>query len=148
MAATAHVDTFARDNLPPRDQWPTFLFNRPELHYPERLNCVSRFLDRWVEEGKGGAPCLISPTESLTYAELRERVNRICNVLVGRLGLVPGSRVLLRSANNPMMVATYLAAMKAGGIVVATMPMLRAREIAYPIGKAKIALALCDHRLA
>ncbi|WP_027315678.1 benzoate-CoA ligase family protein [Microvirga flocculans] len=148
MAVTAHVDTFARDNLPPRDQWPTFLFNRPELLYPERLNCAVAFLDRWVDEGRGGEPCLISPTETLSYRELQERVNRICNVLVHRLGLVPGGRVLLRSANNPMMVAAYLAVLKAGGIVVATMPLLRAKEIAYPLNKARIAIALCDHRLA
>ncbi len=148
MADTAHVDTFARDNLPPRDQWPTFIFTRPELQYPERLNCAVAFLDRWVEEGRGDEPCLISPTETLTYRELQERVNRICNVLVGRLGFVPGNRVLLRSANNPMMVATYLAVLKAGGVVVATMPLLRAREIAYPLNKAKITIALCDHRLA
>ena len=148
MAATAHVDTFARDNLPPRDQWPTFVFGRPELQYPERLNCVSQLLDRWVEEGRGGEPCLVSPAETLTYSELQERVNRICNVLVGPLGFVPGNRVLLRAANNPMMVAVYLAVLKAGGVVVATMPMLRAREIAYPIAKAKISLAFCDQRLA
>ena len=75
-------------------------------------------------------------------------MNRIANVLVGKLGLVPGNRVLLRAANKPMMVAAYLAVLKAGGVVVATMPLLRARELAYPIDKAKIALALCDHRLA
>jgi 2-aminobenzoate-CoA ligase len=148
MAYTAHVDTFTRDNLPPRDQWPNFLFDRPELHYPERLNCAVAFLDRWVDEGRGDEPCLISPAETLTYRELQERVNRICNVLVHRLGFVPGNRVLLRSANNPMMVAAYLAVLKAGGVVVATMPMLRAKEIAYPLNKARIGIALCDHRLA
>ena len=148
MADTAHVDTFARDNLPPQDQWPTFMFNRPELQYPERLNCAVAFLDRWVEEGRGDEPCLISPTETLTYRALQERVNRICNVLVQRLGFVPGNRVLLRSANNPMMVAAYLAVLKAGGVVVATMPLLRAREIAYPLNKARITIALCDHRLS
>jgi 2-aminobenzoate-CoA ligase len=148
MPYTAHVDTFARDNLPPREQWPDFLFTRPELQYPERLNCVTHFLDRWVEEGGGEAPCLVSPAESCSYAELQERVNRIANVLVGEFGLVPGNRVLLRSANNPMMVAAYLAVLKAGGVVVATMPLLRAREIAYPLEKARISLALCDHRLA
>jgi len=148
MAYTAHVDTFARDNLPPQDQWPTFLFNRPELQYPERLNCVVPFLDRWVGEGRGDEPCLISPAETLSYRELQERVNRICNVLVQRLGFVPGGRVLLRSANNPMMVAAYLAVLKAGGVVVATMPLLRAREIAYPLNKARVTIALCDHRLA
>jgi 2-aminobenzoate-CoA ligase len=87
-------------------------------------------------------------TESYTYRELQALVNRICNVLVGRLGLVPGGRVLLRSANNPMMVATYLAVIKAGGVCVATMPLLRAKELAYPIQKAEITLALCDGKLA
>ncbi|MXQ10650.1 benzoate-CoA ligase family protein [Microvirga makkahensis] len=148
MAYTAHVDTFTRDNLPPRDQWPAFQFARPELQYPERLNCAVAFLDRWVDEGRGDEPCIISPSETLTYRGLQERVNRICNVLVHRFGLVPGNRVLLRSANNPMMVAAYLAVLKAGGVVVATMPLLRAKEIAYPLNKAKIAIALCDHRLA
>src|SRR5687768_15078201 len=116
MAETAHIDTFARDNLPPREDWPDFLLSRPEVRYPERLNCCTAFLDRWVSEGKGDAPCLISPTESLTYAELQERVNRIANVLVHRLGFVPGNRVLLRSPNSPMMVAAFLAVLKAGGV--------------------------------
>ncbi len=142
------TDPFARDNLPPRELWPDLLFTRPELQYPPRLNCVTEFLDRWVAAGHGAAPCLISPTESLSYAQLQTRVNRICNVLVQRLGMRPGHRVLLRSANNPMMVACYLAVLKAGGVVVATMPMLRAGELAYPIEKSKIALAICDRRLA
>ncbi len=145
---TAHIDTFARDHLPPPDQWPEFIFTRPELQYPARLNCVVNFLDRWVEQGRGDAPCIFSPDVSYTYRELQQLVNRIANVLVGKLGLVTGGRVLLRSANNPMMVATYLAVLKAGGIVVATMPLLRAREVAYPIQKAKIVLALCDSKLA
>src|SRR3954451_20229189 len=145
--ATAHVDTFARQHLPPRELWPEFIFARPALQYPPRLNCVSYFLDRWVEQGHGDAPCVISPAVSYTYRELQTVVNRIANVLVGKLGLVTGGRVLLRSANNPMMVATYLAVLKAGGIVGATMPLLRARELAYPIQKAEVALALCDGRL-
>jgi 2-aminobenzoate-CoA ligase len=145
---TAHLDTFARDNLPPRAQWPDFLFELPELKYPDRMNCVAELLDRWIAVGWGDRPCLISPAETLTYAQLGERVNRIANVLTRSLGLMPGHRVLLRGPNNPMMVAAYLAVVKAGGIVVATMPLLRAKEIAYPIAKAKIRLALCDHRLA
>src|SRR5438128_1880783 len=145
---TAHLDTFARDNLPPRAQWPDFLFELPELKYPERLNCVVELLDQWVAAGRGNRPCLTSPTETLTYAQLAERVNRIANVLTRTLGIEPGHRVLLRGPNSPMMVAAYLAVIKAGAIVVATMPLLRAKEIAYPIGKAQIHLALCDHRLA
>jgi 2-aminobenzoate-CoA ligase len=148
MPYTAHVDTFARDSLPPREQWPDLLFRLPELQYPERLNCAAAFLDRWVDDGHGDAPAIVSAAGSLTYRALQERVNRLCNVLVRDLGLVPGNRVLLRSANNPMMVAAYLAVLKAGGVVVATMPLLRAREIAYPLHKAKVALALCDDRLA
>jgi 2-aminobenzoate-CoA ligase len=148
MTASAHLDTFARDNLPPRAQWPQFRFGLPELQYPERMNCAVELLDRWVAGGAGDRQCLIAPAESLTYAQLAERMNRIANVLTRDLGMVPGHRVLLRGPNSPMMVAAYLAVIKAGGVVVATMPLLRAKEIAYPLTKAKIRLALCDHRLA
>ena len=148
MFPSAHRDTFSRDNLPRRSDWPGFLFDLPGLQYPDRLNCVTELLDRWIASGEGDRPCLISPSESLNYAQVGERVNRIANVLTRDLGLVPGNRVLLRGPNNPMMVAAYLAVIKAGGVVVATMPLLRAKEIAYPLSKAKIALALCDHRLA
>ena len=148
MTPSAHLDSFARDNLPPRAQWPDFLFDLPELKYPDRINCAVDLLDRWIATGQGDRPCLISPAESLSYAQLAERVNRIANVLTRDLGLVPGHRVLLRGPNSPMMVAAYLAVIKAGGVVVATMPLLRAKEIAYPITKAKIRLAFCDHRLA
>ena len=147
-AQSIHVDTFARDHLPPREWQPDYLFTRPEYQYPPRLNCVTRFVDRWVDEGHGDAPCMFGLDESYTYRELQQRVNRICNVLTQQLGLVPGGRVLLRSANNPMMVATYLAVIKAGGVCVATMPLLRAKELSFVIGKAKISLALCDVRLA
>ncbi len=145
---SGHVDTFARDNLPPRAQWPQFRFDLPELRYPERLNCVVELLDRWIAAGHAAQPCLISPTEQLSYGELAERVNRIANALTRDLGMVPGNRVLLRAANNPMLVAAYLAVIKAGGVAVPTMPLLRAKELIYPIGKAKVALALCDARLA
>jgi 2-aminobenzoate-CoA ligase len=144
---SAHVDGFLREHLPPREQWPTLLLDRPEFRYPDRLNCVSELLDRWVAAGAGDRPCLISPAETLSYRELAARVNRIANVLVDRLGLVPGNRVLLRAPNNPMLVAVFLAVIKAGGAAVATMPLLRAGELAGVINKAKIRLAICDARL-
>jgi len=148
MAASAHVDTFARDNLPPRSDWPEFVFELPELKYPDRLNCVTELLDHWTARGHGQHPCLISPTETLSYAQLADRVNRIANVLVRDLGMVPGNRVLLRAPNNPVMLSAYFAVIKAGGVAVGTMPLLRAKELCYPIAKAEIALALCDARLA
>jgi 2-aminobenzoate-CoA ligase len=148
MIRSGHVDSFTRDNLPPRDQWPDFVFALPELQYPERFNCVTELLDRWIAAGRGGEPCLLSMAENLTYAELAERVNRIANVLARDLGLTAGDRVLLRAPNNPMMVAAYLAVIKAGGVVVATMPLLRAKEIGYALAKANIRFALCDARLA
>jgi 2-aminobenzoate-CoA ligase len=148
MIRSAHVDSFARDNLPPRALWPDFVFARPELQYPERFNCVAELLDCWIAAGSGGEPCLLSMAENLTYADLAERVNRIANVLARDLGMVAGDRVLLRAPNNPMMVAAYLAVIKAGGVVVATMPLLRAKEIGYPLAKARIRFALCDARLA
>ena len=148
MIRSAHVDTFARDHLPAPEQWPDFLFNLPEVRYPDRLNCVNAFVDDWLATGQGDRACLISPTETLSYAGLAERVNRIANVLTRDLGVVPGNRVLLRGPNSPMMVAAYFAVIKAGGVVVATMPLLRAKEIAFPVTKAEIRLALCDARLA
>jgi 2-aminobenzoate-CoA ligase len=148
MSPSAHIDTFARDNLPPPDQQPDFLFTRPELNYPERMNCAVEFVERHVREGRGADICLISPAERWSYADLDDRVNRIANVLTRDLGLVPGNRVLIRSANTPMHVAAVFAVIKAGGIVISTMPMLRAKELAYPLAKARVGLALCDARLA
>src|SRR5438552_18565844 len=107
MTQSGHVDTFTRDNLPPRAEWPEFKFDLPELQYPERLNCVTAWVERWVEAGQGDRPCLLSPTESLTYTQLNELVNRIANVLTRDPGPLPGTRVLLRSANNPRQAPAY-----------------------------------------
>jgi 2-aminobenzoate-CoA ligase len=144
---SAHVDTFARDSLPPRDQWPVMLYDRPELRYGTPLNVVGELLDKPVAAGHGGRPLLRMPGRDWSYGEVLERANRIAEVLTGELGLVPGNRVLLRGPNNPMMAACWLGIVKAGGIVVATMPLLRAPELATIASKARIALALCDSRL-
>jgi 2-aminobenzoate-CoA ligase len=144
MIPSGHVDTFCRDNLPPRDQWPDFLLKEAGLDYPDRLNAVSEFVDRHVAEGRGDRIAIIGAEENWTYAEFAQRINRIANVLTRDLGLKPGNRVLLRAPNTPMLAACYFAVIKAGGVAVATMPLLRARELAYPIAKAKIGLALCD----
>ena len=148
MIKSAHVDSFARDHLPPQEEWPYFVLNRPELVYPDRVNCAVELLDRWLGAGEDARRCLISPAQTLSYAALAERVNRIGNVLTGDLGMVPGNRVLLRGPNSPMMAAAYLAVIKAGGVVVPTMPLLRSKEIVYPLNKAQIRFALCDSRLA
>jgi 2-aminobenzoate-CoA ligase len=148
MIRSGHVDTFARDALPAAEMMPRLEPVGLRLDYPERLNCVSWLLDYWIEHGAGDRPVFYSPTETWSYRDLHDRVNRIADVLVRGLGLKPGNRVLLRAPNTPMLAACYLAVIKAGGVTVATMPMLRARELAAPIGKARIALALCDHRLA
>jgi 2-aminobenzoate-CoA ligase len=147
MIPSAHIDTFARDNLPPREQWPEFKFTLPELRYPDRLNCATEFVDRWIAED-GDRIAIMSPGETLTYRQLADRINRIANVLTRDLGMVPGNRVLLRAPNSPMAIAIYLSVIKAGGIVVATMPLLRAKELSYVASKAQIKLALCDARLA
>lgn len=141
------VDDFAARNLPPREQWPDLLFDLPELAFPPRLNCVSRLLDAQVAAGRGDAPCVIGSHASYTYRAFQEQVDRIAGVLVEQLGMKRGGRVLIRGANSPMMLAVILAVMKAGGIAVPTMAMLRARELAYPLAKAEIDLALCDASL-
>ena len=121
------MDTFARDRLPPKDQWPRLHFDLPELHYPARLNCATVLLDDAVAEGHGERPAILADAGTITYRELLARANRIANVLVGA-GVVPGNRVLLRGYNGPELYAAWLAVMKTGAIAVTTMPMLRARS--------------------
>jgi 2-aminobenzoate-CoA ligase len=148
MQPSAHVDSFARDNLPPPAQWPEMIFSLPELHYPDRMNCAVEFIDRHVAEWRGDRLAVCAPDGTRwTYAQLAAQVNRICNVLVTDLGMVSGNRVLLRAANTPMMLAAYFAVIKAGGIAVATMPLLRAKELDFIVQKAEIHLALSDRRL-
>ena len=144
---TAQLDSFARDNLPAMADWPEMRFALPELKYPARLNAAVELLDRMVAGGAGPRPCIRFGAATWTYADLLERTNRIARVLTEDLGLRPGNRVLLRGANNPMMAACWFAVVKAGGVAVATMPMLRARELGYILDKARIGLALCDARL-
>ena len=149
MSHTSHVDTFARDNLPPRELWPEFIFELPELVYPDRMNSATELLDRAVDRGWGSRTAIVAADGALwTYAELRSRANRIAHLLVDDLGLLPGNRVLLRGPNNPMLAACWFAVVKAGGIAVGSMPLLRAKELTDIIGKAAISHALCDARLA
>ncbi|MDE2579416.1 MAG: benzoate-CoA ligase family protein [Hyphomicrobiales bacterium] len=145
MNRSGLVDTFAADHLPPRDAWPVLLLGSGGFDYPARLNVVTELLDRWVEKGEGGRVAIFFPGGQWNYAELAERVNRIANVLTGPLGLVPGNRVLLRAPNTAMMVASYLAVLKAGLIAVPTMPMMRAKELKTPLEKARVHAALCLH---
>ena len=148
-APSGHRDTFCRDVLPPRSLWPEMRYDRiPGLAYPPRLNCASELLDRMVARGFADAPVFHSPAGSWTYRELLETSNRIAHVLVDDLGLVPGNRVLIRGPNNPMLAACWFAVLKAGGVVVCTMPLLRPREICYTADRAGITLALTDSRLA
>ncbi|MGL6110545.1 MAG: AMP-binding protein, partial [Rubrivivax sp.] len=145
---TAHVDTFARDHLPPPAARPELLFTLPSLQFPERLNCATELLDRHVAEGRGERLCIQAPGVRWTYADLQAQANRIAHVLVSDMGLVPGNRVLLRAPNNPMLAACWFGVVKAGGIAVGSMPLLRAPELQQIIGKAQISHALCDRRLA
>ena len=146
MSNATPKDTFVQDNLPPKADWPDFI-NLDKLGYPDRLNVAAELVDKAVERGWGERPCIRSDEVSWTYKDLQEKVDRIANVLSHGLKLIPGERVLLRSANNPLMVACYFAVIKAGGVVVATMPLLRAKELSFMVQKAKIRLALCDERL-
>jgi 2-aminobenzoate-CoA ligase len=148
MTPSAHADTFARDHLPPHEEWPEFLYALPELQYPERLNCAAELLDASVAKGFGARPAVITPQRRLTYDELLAEANRIANVLREDMGLVPGNRVLLRGFNNDVMAACWLAVVKAGCVVVTTMPQLRAKELTDVINAAQVSHAICDLRLS
>ncbi|WP_435659917.1 AMP-binding protein [Leisingera caerulea] len=145
LGPTAHVDTFARDNLPPINQWPEFLLEG--FDYPEYLNAAVELTDAMVEKGFGDRTALIGNGRYRTYKELADWTNRLAHVLTEDLGVKPGNRVLVRSANNPAMVACWLAATKAGAVVVNTMPLLRKGELAKIVDKAEVSHALCDTRL-
>lgn len=145
LGPSGHFDSFTRDNLPPAELW-------PEIHldgfdYPEWLNAAVELTDRMVERGFGDHTALIGNGRQRTYKELADWTNRIAHALVEDYGVKPGHRVLIRSANNPAMVACWLAATKAGAVVVNTMPMLRAGELGQIVDKAGVSLALCDTRL-
>lgn len=145
LGPTAHVDTFTRDNLPPPGEWPDFLLDG--FDYPDHLNAAVELTDAMVAKGVGDRTALIGNGRRRTYKELSDWTNRLAHALVENYGVKPGNRVLIRSANNPAMVACWLAATKAGAVVVNTMPMLRAGELTKIVDKAEISLALCDTRL-
>ena len=142
---TGHLDTFARDNLPTEALQPTFILDG--FDYPEHLNAGVELTDAMVDKGFGDRTALIGNGRRRTYKELSDWTNRLAHVLVDDLGVKPGNRVLIRSANNPAMVAAWLAATKVGAVVVNTMPMLRAGELSAIVDKAEITHALCDTRL-
>jgi 2-aminobenzoate-CoA ligase len=147
LTPSGYTDTFARDHLPPADQWPTLEFTTPDLQYPDRLNSAAELLDVAVDRWGADRPALRTPDGATwTYGDLQRRVNQTAQVLVDDLGLEPGNRVLLRSPNNPWTVVAWLAVLKAGGIVVTTMAALRARELGPIVARTKPAIALVDHR--
>ena len=146
ISPTAHVDTFTRDNLPPRASWPDLLFTLPELKYPSSMNCAAQLLDRHVLAGAGSRRCLVTDADTWTYGNLHSKANQVARVLVEDAGLVPGNRVLLRGPNNPWLVAAWFGVLKAGGVAVTTMPLLRAGELRTITDIAGVRLAVCDHR--
>jgi 2-aminobenzoate-CoA ligase len=145
LGPSAHLDTFARDRLPPPGEWPDLLLDG--FDYPERLNAAVELTDAMVAKGFGDHTALIGNGRRRTYKELTDWSNRIAHALTEDYGVIPGNRVLIRSANNPAMVACWLAATKAGAVVVNTMPMLRSGELTQIVDKAQVSLALCDTRL-
>ncbi|MET8244106.1 AMP-binding protein [Streptomyces sp. NPDC005202] len=142
-ATSAHVDTFARDHLPPPDQWPELRFDLPELRYPDRLNCAAELLDH----AEPGRPVFRTASGDVwTYGDLRARVDRIAHVLTGDLGVVPGNRVLLRGPTTPWLAACWLAVLKAGAVAVTVLAQQRPHELSTMCEIARVRHALCDIR--
>ncbi|MDQ3276379.1 MAG: AMP-binding protein [Actinomycetota bacterium] len=147
LSPSAHVDTFCRDHLPAPELWPELRFDLPDVQYPDRLNCAVELLDSVVAEHGADRPCLLSPDGPVwTYADLLRVSNQVAHVLTDEYGVVPGNRVLLRGPNNPWLVACWFGVLRAGAVVVTTMPLLRAGELTAIAEIGAIDLALCDHR--
>ncbi|MGW5678179.1 AMP-binding protein [Streptomyces sp. NPDC003860] len=147
LTPSAHVDTFARDHLPPADLWPELIFELPELRYPTRLNCGRALLDETVERFGPDRPVFRTASGDVwSYGELQERVDRIAHALTRRLGVVPGNRVLLRGPTAPWLAACWLAVMKVGAVAVTVLAQHRAKELATICEIAQVNHALCDAR--
>lgn len=145
---TSHLDAFILDNLPPENQQPEFIFELPELRYGAKLNCAAELLDGAVERGFGEKPAVYSEYEQWTYRQLQSFADKIAYALTEDFRLRPGNRVLLRAPNTPMLIASWFGVLKAGGVAVTTMPLLRTKELAEIVAKGQIEFALCDERLA
>ena len=146
LSPSAHTDTFCRDHLPAADDWPDLRFDLPELAYPDRLNCAAELLETTISAHGADRPCLLSAGESWSYGDLLRVSSQIAQVLTEDLGLVPGNRVLLRGPNNPWLGACWFGVLRAGGVAVATMSLLRAGELATICEIGQVTLALCDSR--
>jgi 2-aminobenzoate-CoA ligase len=145
---SAHVDTFVRDNLPPRDQWPEVTFTLPELQFPATYN-ASSILDRAIENKLGSREAVLFSSTALTYETLLQEASRIAHVLTHDFGLVPGNRVLIHSSNTQLSISVWWGVFRAGGVAVGTMPMLRPQELGVILNKAQISHAIVDsHRAA
>ena len=149
LSPSAHVDTFARDHLPPAEQWPVLEFTTDSLQYAGRVNAGVSLVDEPARRVGDDAPALRTPDGiTWTYGDLRRRSDGVARLLVEEHGLVPGNRVLLRSPNNPWTVAAWLGVLKAGGVVVTTMAALRTRELEPIVGRTRPVIALVDHRFS
>ncbi|MBF6608009.1 MAG: AMP-binding protein [Flavobacterium sp.] len=142
-----YIDNFAHDHLPPAELQPEYIYDHADFQMPSDLNCVDKLLDRHIREGNGDSTAIRTFDVKWSFGALFEKSNQIAHVLIDDMKLVPGNRVLIRSANNPMYVACWFAIIKAGGIVVATMPLLREKELSTMVECAEISHALCDFRL-
>src|ERR1022692_2222064 len=146
LSPSAHTDTFCRDHLPAAGDWPELQFSLPALAYPDRLNCAAELLEATIAVHGAERPCLLSADESWSYGDLLRVSSQIARVLAEDLGVVPGNRVLLRGPNNAWLVACWFGVLRAGGVAVATMPLLRAGELTAICEIAQVSLALCDSR--
>ncbi|WP_261623793.1 AMP-binding protein [Nesterenkonia marinintestina] len=147
LLTSAHHDTFCRDNLPPQEQWPTMEFTLPELHYPDRLNAAEVLIDQAVDAFGADRPALLTPNgERWSYGDLQLRADQVAHVLTQEMGVEPGNRVMLRSPNNPWLVASWLGVLKAGAVAVTTMPVLRPAEVQKLVDLTRPTVLLTDHR--
>ncbi len=146
-APSVQTDRFVHDRLPPADQWPQMRYDLPELVINAQANLVDVLFERIEQQGLSARPFLRSDKITLSYADAHERIQRIAQVLTDDLQLVPGNRVLLRGGNTIGMALAWLGVVKAGLIAVATMPLLRAKELGEVITKSQATVALCDSGL-
>ncbi len=144
---TAHWDNFCADNMPPEDQLPEFKFTKIWLRHPDRINAVTDLLDRMVFAGHADNPCFKTSKGVWSYTDVYRDANQLAHVLMDEMGVIPGSRVLIRGFNTPLLCSAFLAILKVGAVAVPTPPSMKARDLARIVDKAQVNFALCDDRL-
>ncbi|MBB4636053.1 non-ribosomal peptide synthetase [Longimicrobium terrae] len=119
-------------------------WNRTDADYPQS-SCIHELFQARAAEAPD-APAVVCEGESLTYAELNTRANRLAHHLRA-LGVGPDVRVAICVERSPEMLVGLLGILKAGGAYVPLDPAYPAERLAYLLADSAPAAVLTQAAL-